>query len=92
MGLASTPGCSTSLYKIIAIVMLLKFVVLIFSWVVLVVVSFSLVRLMFIELDELNSIIDPGEASFVQGIDGGVFICLKNGMIIKAEKIVDGKR
>jgi len=57
-----------------------------------VVVSFSLVRLMFIELDELNSIIDPGEASFVQGIDGGVFICLKNGMIIKAEKIVDGKR
>jgi len=56
------------------------------------VVSFSLVRLMFIELDELNSIIDPGEASFVQGIDGGVFIGLKNGMIIKAEKIVDGKR
>ena len=39
-----------------------------------------------IELDELNSIIKPGEASYVQGKKGGVFIGLKKEMIIRAEK------
>ena len=39
-----------------------------------------------IELDELNSIIKPGEASYVQGKKGGVFIGLKKEMIIRAER------
>jgi len=41
-----------------------------------------------IELDELNKIIEPGEASYVQGKEGGVFIGLKKEMIKKAEKII----
>lgn len=41
-----------------------------------------------IELDELNKIIKPGEASYVQGKEGGVFIGLKKDMIEKAEKLV----
>jgi len=41
-----------------------------------------------IELDELNSIIKPGEASYVQGKEGGVFIGLKKEMIKRAEKKV----
>ncbi|MBS3075238.1 hypothetical protein J4429_02145 [Candidatus Pacearchaeota archaeon] len=40
-----------------------------------------------IELDELNKIIKPGEASYVQAKEGGVFIGLKKDMIKKAEKI-----
>lgn len=40
-----------------------------------------------IELDELNKIIEPGEASYVQGKEGGVFIGLKKKMIEKAEKL-----
>ena len=40
-----------------------------------------------IELDELNKIIKPGEASYVQGKEGGVFIGLKKDMIKKAEKL-----
>jgi hypothetical protein len=39
-----------------------------------------------IELDELNKIIKPGEASYVQGKEGGVFIGLKKEMIVRAEK------
>lgn len=39
-----------------------------------------------IELDELNKIINPGEASYVQGKEGGVFIGLKKEMIQRAEK------
>ena len=39
-----------------------------------------------IELDELNKIIQPGEASYVQGKEGGVFIGLKKNMIERAEK------
>ena len=40
-----------------------------------------------IELDELNKIIKPGEASYVQAKEGGVFIGLKKEMIDRAEKI-----
>jgi len=38
-----------------------------------------------IELDEINEIIKPGEASYVQGKEGGVFIGLKKEMIKRAE-------
>ncbi|MBI2630467.1 hypothetical protein HYW76_05180 [Candidatus Pacearchaeota archaeon] len=41
-----------------------------------------------IELDELNKIIKPGEASYVQGKEGRVFIGLKREMISRAEKLV----
>ena len=44
-----------------------------------------------IELDELNKIIKPGESSYVQGKEGGVFIGLKKEMIEKAEKIAGKK-
>jgi len=40
-----------------------------------------------IELDEINKIIKPGEASYVQGKEGGVFIGLKKDMIKKAEEL-----
>lgn len=39
-----------------------------------------------IELDELNDIIKPGEASYVGSKKGGVFIGLKKEMIKRAEK------
>jgi hypothetical protein len=39
-----------------------------------------------IELDELNEIVQPGEATYVQGKEGGVFIGLKKEMIKRAEK------
>ena len=39
-----------------------------------------------IELDELNDIIKPGEATYVQAKEGGVFIGLKKEMIERAEK------
>jgi len=39
-----------------------------------------------IELDELNKIIKPKEATFVQAKKGGVFIGLKKEMIKRAEK------
>ena len=45
-----------------------------------------------IELDELNKIIKPGEASYVQAKEGGVFIGLKREMIERAERIVEKKR
>jgi len=41
-----------------------------------------------IELDELNKIVEPGEATYVQGKEGGVFIGLKREMIARAEKII----
>jgi hypothetical protein len=40
-----------------------------------------------VELDELNKIIKPGEASYVQAKEGGVFIGLKREMISRAEDI-----
>jgi hypothetical protein len=39
-----------------------------------------------IELDELNEIVKPGEATYVQGKEGGVFIGLKKEMIKRAEE------
>lgn len=42
-----------------------------------------------IELDKLNEIVKEGEATYVQGKDGGVFIGLKKEMIERAEKILD---
>lgn len=41
-----------------------------------------------IELDELNKIMKPGEASYVQAKEGGVFIGLKKEMIKRAEDIL----
>jgi glycerate kinase len=38
-----------------------------------------------IELDELNEVMKPGETSYVQAKEGGVFIGLKNEMIKRAE-------
>jgi len=45
-----------------------------------------------IELDELNKIIEPGESSYVQGKDGGVFIGLKKEMIKRAEKLAEEEK
>ena len=39
-----------------------------------------------IELDKLNEVIKPGQATYVQGKKGGVFIGLKKEMIKKAEE------
>ncbi|MBS3090321.1 hypothetical protein J4433_00960 [Candidatus Pacearchaeota archaeon] len=44
-----------------------------------------------IELEELNEIIKPGESSYVQGKEGGVFIGLKREMIKLAEKLLSPK-
>lgn len=41
-----------------------------------------------IELDELNKIMEPGESSYVQGKEGGVFLGLKKEMIKRAESLV----
>lgn len=41
-----------------------------------------------IELDALNDIILPGEATYVQAKEGGVFIGLKKEMIKRAEEII----
>ncbi len=43
-----------------------------------------------IELPALNKIIKPGEGTYVQGKEGGVFIGLKKEMIQRAER--KGKR
>ena len=40
-----------------------------------------------IELDELNNIIKPGESSYMEGKEGGVFLGLRKEMIRRAEKI-----
>lgn len=45
-----------------------------------------------IELDALNKIIKPGQATYVQGKEGGIFIGLKKDMIKKAEKILDDEK
>ena len=39
-----------------------------------------------IEIPEINTIIKPGENSYVGGKEGGVFIGLKKEMIERAEK------
>jgi hypothetical protein len=44
-----------------------------------------------IELEELNKIIKPGESSYVQGKEGGVFIGLKKEMISRAEGLIKEK-
>lgn len=44
-----------------------------------------------IESDELNKIIKPGEASYVAGKEGGVFIGLKKEMIERVKKLVESK-
>lgn len=44
-----------------------------------------------IELDKLNSIMEPGENSYVGAKEGGVFIGLKKEMIQRAEKIAKKK-
>ena len=44
-----------------------------------------------IELDELNSIIKPGESTYVGSKEGGVFIGLKKEMLERAEKIIKKK-
>ena len=41
-----------------------------------------------IELPELNDILKPGEGTYVQGKEGGVFIGLKKDMIKRAEKLL----
>jgi len=41
-----------------------------------------------IELPELNKILKPGESSYVQAKEGGVFIGLKKEMIKRAEKML----
>jgi hypothetical protein len=41
-----------------------------------------------IELDKINEIIKPGEASYVQAKEGGCFIGLKKEMIKRAEKVI----
>ena len=41
-----------------------------------------------IELPELNDILKPGEGTYVQGKEGGVFIGLKKDMIKRAEKLI----
>jgi hypothetical protein len=41
-----------------------------------------------IELEELNKIIKPGEATYVQAKEGGVFIGLKREMIKRAEELL----
>ncbi len=40
-----------------------------------------------IELDELNKIIEPGETTYCQAKEGGVFLGLKKEMIARAEKL-----
>lgn len=44
-----------------------------------------------VELDEINEIIKPNEATYVQGKEGGVFIGLKKEMIERAEKVLKTK-
>jgi len=41
-----------------------------------------------IELDKLNEIIKPGEATYCGSKEGGVFLGLKKEMISRAEKII----
>lgn len=41
-----------------------------------------------IELDEINKIIKPGEATYCAGKEGGVFLGLKKEMLERAEKVI----
>lgn len=45
-----------------------------------------------IELPGLNKIVKPGEATYVQGKEGGVFIGLKKEMIKRAEKLLENDK
>lgn len=45
-----------------------------------------------IELSELNKVIKPGEATYVQGKEGGVFIGLKKEMIKRAESLLSDEK
>lgn len=45
-----------------------------------------------IELDKLNEIIKPREATYAQGKEGGVFIGLKKEMIKRAEQILKDEK
>ena len=45
-----------------------------------------------IELESLNKIIKPGEVTYMQAKDGGVFIGLKKEMIKRAEDILKEKK
>lgn len=42
-----------------------------------------------IESEELNKIIEAGEATYAQGKEGGVFIGLKREMISRSKKLLD---
>ena len=44
-----------------------------------------------IELEDLNKIVKPGEATYVQGKEGGVFIGLKKEMIGRAEGLFENE-
>jgi len=44
-----------------------------------------------IELDKLNTILKPGENTYVGSKEGGVFIGLKKEMIVRAERMVNRK-
>ena len=44
-----------------------------------------------VELEEINNIIYPKEATFTGGKEGGVFLALKKEMIIRAEKLAEEK-
>jgi hypothetical protein len=45
-----------------------------------------------VELDELNKVIKPKEATYCQGKKGGVFLGLKKDMIKRAEKLAKKKK
>ena len=45
-----------------------------------------------IELDALNKIIKPGEATFCGSKKGGIFIGLKKEMIKKAERLLKNEK
>lgn len=45
-----------------------------------------------IELDVINTIIKPGENTYVSGKEGGVFIGLKQQMITRAEMMHEKKK
>jgi len=44
-----------------------------------------------VELDELNKILKPGESTYVEAKEGGVFIGLRREMIKRAEAIATKK-
>ncbi len=44
-----------------------------------------------VELDEINKVIEPGESTYCQGKEGGVFLGLKKEAIKRAEKLARKK-